>query len=208
MMIVLAPIMLQQAALAEPAELFPLDPGMTWTYEKKSSIQSTPTEYTITVVGETEHDGQLAWEVTVTDAKQSSQTLYRSSEKGIYIVATGPARESVMPPMPLLLSPLEPGKKWKWSGSLPIQDGITPGRSEAKVVGMEQRMVLGKDTECLRVECEVRVGKGKSEVKILRKSWYARGIGLVGEDTTYFVSSESLTERVTLTKYERPTKTR
>ncbi len=193
----------QALAPPSPSDLFPLEPGTSWLYEKRSNITSSAVGYGLEVSGQTEIDGSPAWAVTTSDADKGGRSLYRVDAKGVYLVAVGNPPTVLSPPMPLLVAPLKAGTKWSWRGELPLPQGSIACKLEARVVGTERLLVIGKQEECVKVETKSQLGTGKSAIAVVRTSWYASGIGLVKEQTEYRDGKDKLTETVLLTRYSK-----
>ena len=196
-------VALQASAPPSPSDLFPLKPGTSWLYEKRSNIAASAVGYGLEVVGKADIDGAVAWEVTTTDADKGGRTLYRADAKGVYLVAIGSPPMLLTPPMPLLVAPVNAGTKWSWSGEMPLPQGSIACKLEARVVGTERLLVLGKQEECVKVETKSQLGSGRAAIAVVRTSWYAPAIGLVKEQTEYRDGKDKLTETVVLTRYSK-----
>ncbi len=193
-----------KAEIPTPAELFPAAVQMAWLYEKDSSFGGLATGYGLTVTRRIDIAKGTALEVSTSDAAKGAKTVYQIDDKGVYMLSSGPGQQKLSSPMPLLVAPLKPGQKWSWKGTLPVQDGLSQGSMEAKVVGWEQLTVLGKEIDCLKIESKSKIGSGKAEIKVSRTSWYAPGIGLVKEHSDYNFGKQKLSENINLTQFSAP----
>lgn len=200
----LAAFLLQ--AVPSVKQLFPVDLDTTWMYEKQTDLGMQPSTYAITVTGKSELKGVAVWEFSTSDAKRGAKTLFRVSDDGVYIVATGSPMVSLDPPIPVLVGPLAKGKRWSYKGSVGVMGGAEVGKTDSQVLGMEKLSVLGKEVDCVKVESKSGIGRGKAEIKVTRHSWYAYGIGLVREITSYVHGKQRVTDSVTLTRFATPEK--
>lgn len=120
-------------------------------------------------------------EYVVMELRQQHQTYgrewLRSDATGVYCGQReeGSVASVLDPPQPLLVLPLEAGKRWAWKGSA---SGL-PCESESVVVGREKVAVpYGTVEECWRVDTTTR---GRAGDRLERSLWFAPGIGLVQE---------------------------
>jgi len=185
------------------SELFPVADGLTWLYSKQSNLSTEPSSYGVSVSGKTEANGIVTWELSTSDSKRGSKTLYRVDSTGVFITATGAPPEVLTQPIPVLIGPLKAGKKWSYKGPVGGQSGSEPGEFTSNVQGMENLLVMGNQVNCVKIETKTTLGKGKQAIKVTRVSWYAPGIGLVREATNYQHEKSSISETVSLTKFSK-----
>jgi len=104
--------------------------------------------------------------------------------------------EAGMSPVEVILSPpFRKERGWSWEGKA----GADRSRASYTVAGFEDRKVLGKTQSCLKIRLLV-----ESEVggKVAAVRWYAPGVGLVREESTFTAPSGATPQVLNLESFK------
>jgi hypothetical protein len=185
-----------QEAADDGRALFPLEPGMTWTFE--SHVDSAASRDEIRVLQVTGEvvvgDVECAILEVRTDGRLTGTDWLQSDGDGIRLRRTtleGSAHD-IVPPDFRLRFPARAGASWEWTGSLPkIGDVVLRHRGEGpekvtvpagtfdafKVVTQALDPKLLKQAESLSLTgLDVKV-----EPHVTLTRWYAHGVGPIRE---------------------------
>jgi hypothetical protein len=161
-------------AQSDLAAYFPLVPGTQWVYRSGSG------EQVVRRVGAlTKAAGQECRMIeTVADGAVAQAECFRVTAAGVYVMLrSSPAGSAALtPPQPLLSAPVAVGRRWQWTGVI----GDRTLTFDYQWARRETVVTPGGtfDTMQLYVAGEPVVG-----AQLQSWRWFARGVGLVKEDT-------------------------
>lgn len=161
------------AAPADAAAYFPMNPGTVWVY------RTTGKEITMRAAGSVRVGAvQCRMLETVIDGGVTQAECIRVAGDGVYVHLRSYAAGSVTldPPQRLLAFPVVVGRKWQWSGRIGERSVVfdyTWARRETTVTpaGSFDAMQL------------YFAGAPDAQTHVQSWRWYARGVGMVKEDT-------------------------
>jgi len=171
------------------ANYFPLTLGSTWTYEviipqvSSGEVQIFTQEVTVIKVTKDRVGFYAALEYRENGAVTITEK-YHVTQDGIRRIAGGAkASETLVPPFPLIRSPLTPEKTWSWKGKIVQKSGTGGAEAIMSVSGPEQVDVPAGKFTTLQIHCEqVLIGQlnGKPKRANLPVDyWFAPNVGLV-----------------------------
>lgn len=159
--------------LSEAEAYFPMRPGTVWIY------RTTGREFAMRVAGSVRVGAhQCRMVETVIDGGVTQAECIRVARDGVYVHLRGSAAGSVAldPPQRLLAFPAAIGRKWQWAGRIGERSVVfdyTWARREITVTpaGRFDAMQL------------YFAGAPDAQTQVQSWRWYARGTGMVKEDT-------------------------
>jgi hypothetical protein len=163
-----------QAASPELAFYFPLTPGTIWVYRSGGG-----TEVVRRVGGAVKSGGQECRLIeTVADGGVTQSECYQVTAAGVYVVhRSGPGGSAALtPPQPLLSAPLSVGRTWQWTGTIgdrTITFDYQWARRETVVTPAGRFDTMQSYFS----------GEPAPGARIQSWRWFARGVGLIKEDT-------------------------
>jgi hypothetical protein len=162
------------AAPAGLAAYFPLTPGIVWFY--RSSVGAEVTRrvgHAETVAGQA-----CRYIETLVNGSVSQAECYRVTADGVYVVRRASPQGSVLlvPPQRLLAAPVAVGQKWEWAGTV-------GGRSLAFAYQWARRESTVTPAGTFNAMQLYFIGQPGPSAEIQSWRWFARGVGLVKEDT-------------------------
>jgi hypothetical protein len=175
MVLIFTTVGMGTAAPVSLAAYFPLAPGATWTYRTHADG-----EVTMRVAGTQTVGGQVCRIVeTVINGFVTQAECYRVVADGVYAYQRSyPSGTLVLtPPQPMLTAPVAVGRVWRWAGRIGEQQvtlDYTWARREsvATPAGTFDAMQL------------YSAGILAPDIQIQSWRWFARGTGMVKEDST------------------------
>lgn len=172
-----------KVAPGQEQTLFPFKVGNSWTYTIKTAIRigdratqgTQEATFKVTKVDVVNGETRATLDMSV-GGKVRDRQVWTSNSKGIYQISLGmtPVRK-FSTPIPSIVFPVEPGKKFAWAGT----DGKAKMAYNNEIVGPQE-----VDTEEKRLSAIAVDSKGTSTVgnvteKTDRTIWFAPGIGMV-----------------------------
>jgi hypothetical protein len=164
------------AAPSVLAAYFPLAPGTVWLYRSNVGAEVARRVGQVATVG-----GQACRYIeTIVNGNISQAECYRVTNEGVYVVQRASPQGSVLltPPQRLLAAPVAVGQKWEWSGTIgdrTLTFAYQWARQESTVTpaGTFSAMQL------------YFIGRPAPNAEIQSWRWFARGIGMIKEDTLF-----------------------
>ncbi|OFX29058.1 MAG: hypothetical protein A2Z07_07470 [Armatimonadetes bacterium RBG_16_67_12] len=171
--VVMLPVVTGIAAPPEAAAYFPMSPGTVWVY------RTTGREITMRAAGSVRVGAsQCRMIETVIDGTVTQSECIRVAGDGVYVHLRSYAAGSVAldPPQRLLAFPVVVGRKWQWTGRIGERSVVFDyawARRETTVTpaGTFDAMQL------------YFAGAPDAQTHVQSWRWYARGVGMVKEDT-------------------------
>jgi hypothetical protein len=200
------------SARGDTENLFPLKPGIAWTYEAKLEglvagqrlDQNLRMEARLTSVRK---QGNRTTGVisTVIDEKPGGDDHYIVTEREVLRARTGPGGQgSLTPPMPILHFPVRVGDAWKWRGRMKLPRGVdADADAKIRVVERKELTTPAGTFPAYRVEMQVRAEAQGMKLEFPAQIWYAPHYGMVQLETTIGVpGGQNLTVKAVLSKFK------
>lgn len=188
------------APAIEAVDFFPLAPGTKWTYREEGKFISAL--YTDEVKEPVEIAGDKAFPVeTRQDGLLVDTVYYRSTGPAIFIIAYDPKK-----PLPVPRPLFKLGEKreaWEYEGITFFLKDPVPLNVKGESVPKGKRKVLGKETECIEVKFDARMGSSTENYVFSKQTAiYAKGIGLVEMQEKTTVNRRSDERKLRLVDFE------
>jgi hypothetical protein len=167
MIISIAIALALQTATGAAPDYFPLDVGDKWTYTCDTDGVIDDITYEVLKpdkIGKTE-----ASVLEVTEGAESNTLYYLSEPDTIWLLASDKSNPYGHPRTALRLT-------GQWHGDYMDQFAVNED-SSAKPIG--KKNVLGQDRDIIEVVTKLKIGSNKSVMTVLKRSEYAKGVGLI-----------------------------
>lgn len=196
--LVVAPVC---CALADP--LLPMEPGTTWRYavadQAGGVVANEPRTEVVRIAGTQEFEGKplLKFE-TLRDDTLVKTELYEVSDRGVLCYARGVRGESLVrvdPPQVLIPPDPKPGAQWETDAIVAdtqMHERFTASAEEDVYVPAGRFRALRLHTEETTL------------VTIALDRWFARGVGIVKEETTLRGPGGALLQRTRVELQKQP----
>jgi len=181
-------------------DFFPLEPGMSWSYEVTGDAGGA---YIQEVGSPMDVGGTMRTPLVIKIGGKVVQTaFYDIAPSAIYVLGHDP-KAFFEHPQPVFQ--LEgKGSKWEFEGPSPYEDDKVARmrvKGQSKLVG--SKTVLGEKRECLEVDTETKIGLSESTATVFkRQATYAAGVGLVEMTENVQLGKRSQKRKVKLVKFE------
>lgn len=180
-------------------EYWPFKVGNTWTFRCRAIFTSSAPTKTETWVSAVTLD-KVKLEAEGINASMTSRvkdgpdqlSAYRIGTAGLFRTASP---TSIDPPLPIMLFPVKPGKKWNWEGSLPLFGQRHRATAAVLFAGPEDVATATGILHAARIDVGYVVffggkslgsapgsgGRGTDEIGLpmSERMWFAPGVGLV-----------------------------
>jgi hypothetical protein len=180
--VVMLPVAVAGAAPPDAEAYFPMRPGTVWVY------RTTGREITMRVAGSMEVGAsQCRMIETVIDGSVTQAECIRVTGDGVYVHLRSYAAGSVAldPPQRLLAFPAVVGRKWQWAGRIGERSVVfdyTWARRETTVTPAGR-------FDALQLYF---AGMPDAQIQVQSWRWYARGAGMVKEDTVLMQGTQTV----------------
>ncbi|MBC8065969.1 MAG: hypothetical protein H7Y17_14140 [Chlorobia bacterium] len=183
---------------ADGKNLFPFKVGNSWTFATKT-VQRVGTKsqqkeieatFKVAKVEETGGNTRATIELIIGKDVVDRQT-WISNGKGIFQVNIGLKNvRQFSTPIPAIVFPIEPGKRFSWSGS----DGKSKMAYNSEILGAQEVDTDMKRMSAIAIESKGTSVNGKVTEKTDRTIWFAPKIGIVRirESTSSTVGASEL----------------
>jgi hypothetical protein len=184
-----------------PADFFPMEAGMKWTYESsgdQTGVYEQSIGAPVAYAGRT-----LAPLLTLSNGKVVAKTFYESTPTGLYILGQDPGKQFDKPQPVFQFDPK--GVKWSFDGPSPYDDDKGSGMrmsGESRLIG--EREFLGAKHLCLEMKTDTLIGP-TSEVSTQFKQTmvFAKGVGMVAMEQSARFGRRNTKFKVKILKFEK-----
>jgi hypothetical protein len=198
---IVASIALALIAQTPVADFFPLQPGMSWTYEITGDRPSVDRQK---VGAPIEAAGKMIPPVLILaeTGKTLQTTFYERTDTGVFVLGHD-AKNLFLKPQPVFQ--FDPkGANWEFEGPSPYEDDKESGMKmvgQSKLIG--QRSYLGEQRDCLEVKTETKIGLTVSTATTFKQTAiYAKGLGMVEMDESAQQGRRTTRRKVKIIKFE------
>lgn len=176
----LLPVTMQKPVRS--SQLFPVTKGDRWTMLVRVDEGSFLTD-TVSA-GLQQFAGRPAYVLkTLSAGRAVQEKAYVVGVQGVDRLAVGPRGETrLVPPMPLLRYPIQPGQELSWSGKLVFPKGETPATAVCKVCCVDHVDTPAGTFDAYRIRILVTAYTPNNEMRYQSRVWLAPGVGIVREE--------------------------
>jgi hypothetical protein len=193
----------------QEASLFPFKVGNQWTYTVEINIQNgnqrqtRSAEVTWRIAKVASNGGATTATIDVVqDGNVRDRQLWRSDSKGLYQLSIGVQPKAFSSPKPVLLFPLEEGRKFSWTGTGPNSAGGMDQAKETNEINGTQIVdtdlgpvtaysVDSKSTFQVTVRPAPNQPERKVPATMTATTWFSPNIGLVRAVQTTVVGNQA-----------------
>jgi hypothetical protein len=182
------PVNASKAPANDATLYFPFKVGNQWTYAIEAShtaggqTTNAAGEVTLRVSKVTPSgDGVIAEIEVLNAAGKSDQTqTWKANSRGIYQLASGSDEMTYNPPQPALVTPLEAGSTFKWTGT-----GLTPNgqkgttNSTSTVLAQQEVDTTSETLLAVPIRSETTFTAGNVKGVSASTAYWAEGVGIV-----------------------------